>query len=75
MKSFTSKHMNQGLDLTNSNASVGALKRYERNIYLYNLLSDLSGLVNIQSVFSVSNDRIQRPPFTEAAMKERGGGD
>lgn len=38
-------------------------------MYLYNLLSNLSGLINIQSVFSVSDNRVQRPPFTEAAAR------
>ena len=39
--------------------------------YLHNLLSDLSRLINIQSVFSVSNNWIQRPPFTETAGREK----
>ena len=37
--------------------------------YLHNLLCNLSGLINIQSVFSVSDNRVQRPPFTEAAAR------
>lgn len=39
--------------------------------YLYNLLSDLSRLINIQSVFSVSNNWIQCPPFTETVGREK----
>lgn len=38
--------------------------------YLYDLLSDLSRLVYVQSVFSVSNNRVQSPPFAETEERE-----
>lgn len=41
----------------------------QKKKYLDNLLSDLSGLVDIQSVFGVPDNRVQRPPFAEAAAR------